>query len=368
MYSKRGSVESEVICDDIRLCNIRSVKEDSKSERRFCFEIQMPNRSLLLQAEDAETRDEWVATLNKAIGFYLNEGRQRKSSLPKSDNLANSKQQHQQQRPTVTNNHQIQSIAGNGKCADCNCSEAGSVTWSSINLGITICINCSGIHRALGVHISKVRSLTLDVWEMETVAIMEALGNSKMNAIYEYKLPANQKLTPQASSNERNEYIRSKYIDKRWVPTFDELARDAEKIGVPPIPENSAVESYLASSVKAKHYAGVLAALACGADVNNIVCHDGQTPLDMGIDTKSVLITELLLLNGANVNQPVPVLDGGAAINRAIMLNHIGLVSLLIKRRALLNIKNVNEQGPIEMAQQCEDAHVLTTLRFRRFW
>ena len=66
-----------------RLCNIRSVKEnDSKSERRFCFEIQMPNRSLLLQAEDAETRDSWVATMNKAIGFYLNEG-QRKTSLPK---------------------------------------------------------------------------------------------------------------------------------------------------------------------------------------------------------------------------------------------------------------------------------------------
>ena len=75
-------------------------------------------------------------------------------------------------------------------------------------------------------------------------------------------------------------------------------------------------------------------------------------------------MTELLLINGADVNLRVPNLENGTAINRAIQLNHIGLVSLLIKRRALLNIKNNNDLGPIEMAQQCEDAHVLTTLRY----
>ena len=77
-------------------------------------------------------------------------------------------------------------------------------------------------------------------------------------------------------------------------------------------------------------------------------------------------MTELLLINGADVNLRVPNLENGTAINRAIQLNHIGLVSLLIKRRALLNIKNNNDLGPIEMAQQCEDAHVLTTLRYER--
>ena len=55
-------------------------------------------------------------------------------------------------------------IPGNRKCADCS---SKSPKWASINLGIMLCIECSGIHRSLGVHISKVRSVTLDDWEPE---------------------------------------------------------------------------------------------------------------------------------------------------------------------------------------------------------
>ena len=53
----------------------------------------------------------------------------------------------------------ILSVPGNTQCADCSGTD---VQWASINLGIALCIECSGVHRGLGVHVSKVRSLNLD--------------------------------------------------------------------------------------------------------------------------------------------------------------------------------------------------------------
>lgn len=55
--------------------------------------------------------------------------------------------------------NRICSIEGNNNCADCGCR---SPRWASVNLGVTLCIHCSGIHRKLGVHLTQVKSLTLD--------------------------------------------------------------------------------------------------------------------------------------------------------------------------------------------------------------
>lgn len=83
-----------------------------------------------------------------------------------------------------------------------------------------MCIRCAGIHRNLGVHISKVKSVNLDSWTPEQVGSIQNMGNSKARAVYEASLPDNF-VRPQTSTALekfiRAKYELKKYIAKEWV-------------------------------------------------------------------------------------------------------------------------------------------------------
>ncbi|OUM69662.1 hypothetical protein PIROE2DRAFT_37943 [Piromyces sp. E2] len=57
----------------------------------------------------------------------------------------------------------------NNYCCECG---AKGPQWASTNLGIFLCIRCASIHRKLGTHISKVKSLTLDNWSIEQLEVI----------------------------------------------------------------------------------------------------------------------------------------------------------------------------------------------------
>ncbi|XP_014234693.1 stromal membrane-associated protein 1 isoform X1 [Trichogramma pretiosum] len=124
----------------------------------------------------------------------------------------------------------------NKYCVDC---DAKGPRWASWNLGIFLCIRCAGIHRNLGVHISKVKSVNLDSWTPDQVVSLQQMGNSRARAVYEANLPDSFR-RPQTDCSLENfiraKYEHKKYIAREWVPPVlpkvnwdKELDEEAEK-------------------------------------------------------------------------------------------------------------------------------------------
>jgi stromal membrane-associated protein len=102
----------------------------------------------------------------------------------------------------------------NKVCADCN---ARQPRWASISLGCFFCLRCSGIHRNLGVHVSKVRSVSLDKWQLEWAKFMQENGNERVNSVYEHSLAPELKPSETTGDYQTEQFIRDKYVKRRWA-------------------------------------------------------------------------------------------------------------------------------------------------------
>ncbi|KAH8236529.1 hypothetical protein KR026_004315, partial [Drosophila bipectinata] len=210
VYRKRSNEDSfSVMEEDLRICSVRPVNE---GDRRFCFEVISPTKSHILQADSADMLSLWISALQHSIGAAIQHDSTHHHSRPQSTATPNA-------LPAKRRIHweEFLKIPGNAQCCDCR---SPNPRWASINLGITLCIECSGVHRSLGVHYSKVRSLTLDAWETENVKVMMELGNEVINKIYEARVGENCDLrqpTEQCGIGVREAWIKAKYVERRFV-------------------------------------------------------------------------------------------------------------------------------------------------------
>ncbi|KAL6783748.1 hypothetical protein ACKKBF_B05645 [Auxenochlorella protothecoides x Auxenochlorella symbiontica] len=101
----------------------------------------------------------------------------------------------------------------NARCGDCGAGGARP-SWASINTGVFLCMRCAGVHRGLGVHVSQVRSCTLDTWLAPQVAFMAATGNAVANAYWEARLADR---PPCHSLTDLEAFVRRKYARKEWA-------------------------------------------------------------------------------------------------------------------------------------------------------
>jgi len=130
------------------------VKENNDSEYLSCFELVSATmkKPLVLQTDCENSMQEWIHTIRNTIEKLLcaaphGKDKEEQKKITVQTKLSKLKEAESSSPFRLAKTQLIAQIIENNVCADCGNS---SPSWISLNLGIIICIECSGIHRRLG--------------------------------------------------------------------------------------------------------------------------------------------------------------------------------------------------------------------------
>ncbi|XP_059963311.1 arf-GAP with GTPase, ANK repeat and PH domain-containing protein 1 isoform X5 [Mesoplodon densirostris] len=248
----------------------------SEQEENFEFIIvSLTGQTWHFEATTYEERDAWVQAIESQI----------LASLQSCESSKNKSRLTSQSEAMALQS--IRNIRGNSHCVDC---ETQNPNWASLNLGALMCIECSGIHRNLGTHLSRVRSLDLDDWPIELIKVMSSIGNELANSIWEESTQGRTKPSLDSTREEKERWIRAKYEQKLFLAplTCTELS----------------LGQHLLRATADEDLRMVILLLAHGSrDEVNETCGegDGRTALHLACRKGNVVLAQLLIWYGVDV-------------------------------------------------------------------
>ncbi|KAK9076277.1 hypothetical protein SSX86_004610 [Deinandra increscens subsp. villosa] len=392
---------------DLRTSTIKADDEDS--DLRLCFRIISPFKNYTLQAENEGDRIDWMNKITGVISSLLNSHLKQTHfnrsimgctpdevgelfSISQVDNRGSIlDKMHIEPENCVSSI--LREIPGNDLCAECN---APDPDWASLNLGILICIECSGVHRNLGVHISKVRSINLDVkvWEPPVMDLFKNLGNTYCNSIWENPLQTNSedgsnalavnKPIPIDANQQREKYIIAKYVEKRLISQEETTSNNTPSYATriwKATETNNIREVYRLIATSDTNIINSTYDEVAGADLfHNLheqdsskgsentnplackkmkeikdtrkpeTCLQGCTLLHLACDLGHEVMLELLLQFGADINRPD--YHGRTPLHHCIFFGNNKLAKYIIRRGADVSIKDGGGQGALERAME----------------
>uniref|UniRef100_A0A1A7YND1 Arf-GAP with GTPase, ANK repeat and PH domain-containing protein 3 n=1 Tax=Iconisemion striatum TaxID=60296 RepID=A0A1A7YND1_9TELE len=237
--------------------------------------VSLTGQTWNFEASTYEERELWVQAIESQIF----------ASLQSCESIKNKSRLGSQSDAMAIQS--IRNMRGNSFCVDC---DAPNPDWTSLNLGALMCIECSGIHRNLGTHLSRVRSLDLDDWPVELSMVMTAIGNAMANSVWEGALEGYAKPGSDSTREQKESWIRAKYEQKMFL------------LGLPQ--SDVPLGQQLLRAVVEDDLRLVVLLLAHGTkeEVNETYGDgDGRTALHLSCAMANVVITQLLIWYGVDV-------------------------------------------------------------------
>nr|XP_045004379.1 arf-GAP with GTPase, ANK repeat and PH domain-containing protein 1 isoform X5 [Jaculus jaculus] len=260
------------------LRNIHGGSSANTEEQEENFEfiiVSLTGQTWHFEATTYEERDAWVQAIESQI----------LASLQSCESSKNKSRLTSQSEAMALQS--IRNMRGNSHCVDC---DTQNPNWASLNLGALMCIECSGIHRNLGTHLSRVRSLDLDDWPTELIKVMSSIGNELANSVWEESSQGRTKPSLDSTREEKERWIRAKYEQKLFLSPL-------------PCTELS-LGQHLLRATADEDLRTVILLLAHGSrDEVNETCGDGdgRTALHLACRKGNVVLAQLLIWYGVDV-------------------------------------------------------------------
>ncbi|NXV79687.1 ASAP1 protein, partial [Atlantisia rogersi] len=304
-------------------CQVKPSMEDKK-----CFDLVSHNRTYRFLAEDEQDCVVWVSVLSNSKEEALNVAFSKVQGRGESS----------QEELTRAIIKEVRGMPGNRECCDCS---APDPAWLSVNLGILICIECSGIHREMGVHLSRIQSLSLDKLATSELLLARNISNSGFNNIMEANLPSfSLKPTVHSDMAFRKNFIISKYVKKKYA----KRSPAAQCLSLP-------------EAVKDKDIFSLLQAYAENVDLSEPVLsplqEPGETILHLAVllsDRTSLHIVDFLIQNSRSLAKQT--VEGNTPLHYCCSHNKAECVKLLLKAKANISITNEAGETALDVARR----------------
>ncbi|XP_018414210.1 PREDICTED: arf-GAP with SH3 domain, ANK repeat and PH domain-containing protein 1 isoform X5 [Nanorana parkeri] len=319
--------------------NLLTCQVKPNADEKKCFDLISHNRTYHFQAEDEQDYIAWISVLTNSKEEALNMAFRGDQSSGESS----------LEDLTKAIIEDVQKTPGNYACCDCGSPDP---TWLSINLGILTCIECSGIHREMGVHISRIQSLELDKLGTSELLLAKNVGNNNFNDIMEGNLPTpSPKPTPSSDMTARKEYITAKYVEHKYCRKI--YASGAEK------------QSELLEAVKSRDLLALIQVYAEGVEIMEPLVESGQEPGETVLhfavrtaDHTSLPLVDFLVQNCGNLDKPNS--KGNTALHYCCIYNKPECLKLLLRGKPTIDLVNQLGETAFDTAKrfkaaQCEE-------------